>query len=239
MHFAERFFNIFHHTLLTASDTGPDRRPWPEVAAKVDGLLGEERALSLPPDFSERDHLEALMPVILWIDERLLTSERPDAAQWYDHSLQRRLFSTNLGGEIFFRRLAELLLARYPTLNPGPPPAGADLPGQIADLWIRPGLGQDPAESVIDVYALALLLGYRGLLTNAPDDAARRLRDLAAAQIRGWREGPPAPDPKPSRGAARRLVDDWGWTLSHVLVPLAALAILYLRRSEVIASLPF
>ncbi|MDR2444051.1 MAG: DotU family type IV/VI secretion system protein, partial [Deltaproteobacteria bacterium] len=136
MHFTERFFKIFHFTLLTAYDTGPDRLAWPEAAKKLEDLLAQEEALSLPPGFSLANHMESLQPVMLWIDERFLTSNRPDASQWYAHSLQQRYFDTNLGGAIFFQRLEELLVLRYQSLEitPVPPPTlGAQ---RFEALWI-------------------------------------------------------------------------------------------------------
>jgi hypothetical protein len=240
MHFAERFFKILHHVILASADTGPGRASMGEVAKAVDGLIDEEAALSLPPGLSSQAHLEALRPVMLWIDERLLTSKRPDAAQWHDHSLQRRHFETNVGGDVFFERLEETLHRRHQALAPVPPPYDPQMIARLSKLWIAPGQGQEPLESVLDAYALCLILGYQGRLADYPAGEAEGLRELARLQIRGWADdaAPLSPD-RVRSNRLRRLLGDYGWLLPHVLLPLAVMAILYLKRTAVIDGLPF
>ncbi|MDR2611351.1 MAG: DotU family type IV/VI secretion system protein [Deltaproteobacteria bacterium] len=228
MRFASRFFRIFRLVLEAAGD---ERRwpDWPSVTRELRSLLAEERNLPLPPGFGPAERREALWPVFAWIDETFLTSGRRDAAQWYDHSLQRSLLDTNRGGELFYRRLKALLALRHEHLpgggegslsalrleremergpvpgqapplprdpfgltggGPQPPPAATSdygmtdpadyLPeyfyleeepdgraelitaADIEALWLSPGDGPEPLESVLDTYAMCLILGFKG-----------------------------------------------------------------------------
>jgi hypothetical protein len=240
MHFAERYFKIVRRVIQAASDASPGRPSMAEEAERIDALIEEESALSLPPGFSAKERLEALRPVMLWVDERFLNSERPDASEWYDHSLQRRHFETTMGGEIFYRRLEEILGQRFSAMQSVSPPYDPHLSTRISGMWLNPGHGPDPIESIVDTYALCLVLGYQGRLSAAPPEDLDALKGLARTQIRGWAGGlAPAAPSKLHRGAFRQFLSDYGWVFTHVILPLAIMAVLYIKRTTVIASLLF
>ncbi|MDR1080994.1 MAG: DotU family type IV/VI secretion system protein [Deltaproteobacteria bacterium] len=277
MRFASRFFGIFRLALEASEDEGryPD---WTSVSRELSSALAEEARLPLPPGFGPAERREALWPVLVWIDEINLNSRRGDARLWNDHSLQRSLLDTNVGGELFYRRLRALLSLRRRHLflgregtslsaarlegelagggfsggpgafrfppgmwdgepwygeprdgeygSPGPadaprrPGDGADggpedsasdyLPGnfradevpdavndevtaaELVGLWVSPGDGPEPLESVLDTYAMCIILGFRGQFSPG-----------APAAGPGFRvDAPGGPDPPGPRADA-------------------------------------
>ncbi|MDR1037455.1 MAG: DotU family type IV/VI secretion system protein [Deltaproteobacteria bacterium] len=253
MRFASRYFKIFRLVLEASADEGrfPD---WDTVSRDLSGLLAEESRLPLPPGFGPAERREALWPILVWIDETFLNSRRRDASRWYDRSLQRSLLDTNIGGELFYRRLRALLTLRRRSLSgetegaslpaarlerelarggpsgfgggagalgspaspavpgasgtAGGPGASGNGPGnglsgtggsgdeggdaasdylpsyfymedvpdvradevtapELANLWDRPGDGPEPLESVLDTYAMCIILGFKGQFSLA------------------------------------------------------------------------
>jgi type VI protein secretion system component VasF len=248
MHFVERFFKLVHHVLEISA--GNDRRSWASVSLDLSELIAKEESRALPPGFSEQDREDCLAPVLLWIDETLLNSRREDAADWYDHSLQRRLFDTNQGGDVFFRRLEALLSERRRLFDAPMAPEPEDRPEprtpmeRLVRLWVEPGQGPDPLESRLDAFALCLVLGYRGRLIDAPGDEPSRLLALSKAQLKSWADKEPeVPAVRGGRFRLRPLLaDEWrnhGWILIHVLVPAAIVFVLWLKFSRIVANLPF
>ncbi|MDR1395429.1 MAG: DotU family type IV/VI secretion system protein [Deltaproteobacteria bacterium] len=126
MHFAERFFQIFHYGLISSGALEDSRLSLDEIRRKLEDLAAEEESLALPPGFTAEDRLEALRPVFLWLDERFLNSPRPDARQWADQSFQKRYFQTNIGGELFFKGLGQVLAARQEHMEVFSEPSPAD-----------------------------------------------------------------------------------------------------------------
>jgi hypothetical protein len=233
MHFAERFFLIYHEGLIAAEPAEGDQ-DWGETENRLSELFRQEEKLTLPPGVGAADRMEALTPIFLWLDERFLRSARPDAGQWLKRSFQTRYLATNQGGELFFDGLTSLLERRAAQM--GPVPQG----GGLADLWVGPGGGLDPLEGILDCYALSLVLGYAGRYYQG-DQELLALRDKAKEQLAAW--GAKSPSKPPPR--RRWLSDFWlhwrgpGWILFYVAVPLAILFLLWLRRSSVVESLPF
>jgi hypothetical protein len=258
MRFAERFFQLFHYGLLASSDLEPIE-DWAEVEKKARELTSLEEGLALPTGYAPADREAAIKPVLLWLDERMQNSPQGDGSQWRELSFQRRLWETNLGGELFFQDLADLLTRRAGLL--GFPASGAAWPiralaldqfGQLeptgqnqswdwAGLWVEPGAGPDPLEGILDCYALSLALGYQGRYYQG-DPELETLRGLARAQLSAWRppEPPAPPKPKPRwREIGAWLWKDYWWVLIHLLLPGAALFLLWLRRANILASLTF
>jgi hypothetical protein len=257
MYFVARFFKIFDYVLQESQGRAP-LKDWGLVSEELGGLFDAEKASPIPPGLGPADREESLCPVLLWTDERFLTSKRPDAFLWYSHSLQRKILSTNRGGELFFKRLKSLLAFREAHLgksgasesfkakalsgqareirdarnsfdgkeegepwggemrflgydlrtnslsqiSPGALPKESGLfregiadgasplfplgeyPSkaeelspldeaflpvkeedpleEIVRLWVRPGEGFEPLESIIDAYAMCLVLGFKG-----------------------------------------------------------------------------
>jgi hypothetical protein len=177
---------------VTGRCSGPGAEPpdFVKIREGIDRLMEEERQFPLPPGYSQDDRKEALFPVIAWIDERLMTFSK-DHRDWQEHSLQRAILNTNQGGTLFFDRLGELLDKRLEkmgatgrpmdmpptpsavTLPPLPPyldpSLGQPMPGPGPDpaadailSWASPGKGPEPLEGILDVFALCLLLGFKG-----------------------------------------------------------------------------
>ncbi|MDR1084138.1 MAG: DotU family type IV/VI secretion system protein [Deltaproteobacteria bacterium] len=237
MHFTERFFDIFHNGLVLSAKDGSGSLSWDKVARTVESLIAVEENLSLPPGFSPADREEAKVPVLLWLDERFQNSARPDAEKWYDYSFQRKYLGTNRGGELFFESLREILTDR---LRQTESPAD-DGSGTLASLWVRPGTGPDPTESVLDAYALSLMLGYQGRFYQG-DEELETLRALAREQLAAWSVRAPSESRKADprfRAVLKRLWRDYGWAVTHVLLPAAVVLLLWLRRGSIIDSLPF
>jgi type VI protein secretion system component VasF len=241
MRFPERYFSLFHQ-ILTFSET----ESWDSLTSRLDGLLEEEENKDLPDGFSDSDRADALAPVLMWIDERLLTSGRADALEWNSRSLQRRLMDTNQGGEIFYRRLKALLAKRLDLIEPvaagRSPEALAGTP--LTKLWLTPGRGPEPLESVVDVYALCLVLGYRGRFYAEQPKGFQRLRDLAIEQIAAWREKVPAPIRRAVK--ERRwlqwvgdLIRDYAWVVFHLALPIVVCVYLWILSSQIVNDLPF
>ncbi|MDR2349959.1 MAG: DotU family type IV/VI secretion system protein, partial [Deltaproteobacteria bacterium] len=186
MFFVSRFFNVFDRVLKETTGELPPS-DFETLSQEMNALFKKERAVPLPPGFGAADREEALKPVILWVDEMLMNLERPDAGLWYDRSLQRTLLGTNRGGALFLENLLNLLEARKrhfygPVFEPGSPdepgfpfpepspPEEDDFPSspegdpleRIGAFWVRPGEGPEPGESVIDAYAMCLVLGFAG-----------------------------------------------------------------------------
>lgn len=111
----------------------------------------------------------ALFAVVAFADESVLNSQQPMFAGWSRRPLQEELFHTNRAGELFFD-YAQHAMQR--------PPGGA--PGQLADL--------------LEVFALCLVLGFRGRYAHAPGEARGAAAPLLARvrELRGD-PGPLAP----------------------------------------------
>ncbi|MDR1546117.1 MAG: DotU family type IV/VI secretion system protein [Deltaproteobacteria bacterium] len=244
MHFVNRYFKIFHYALTVVAE--PATPDWSQVAAALSQVFKEEEERPLPAGFNELTRRECLAPILIWIDERFLTSGRSDALAWYNHSLQLQRLETNQGGEIFYRRLKELLARRLNELDPA---AVSQLPQGVAGapltkLWVKPGLGPEPWESVLDAYALCLLLGYRGRFHSDQPKGFQLLKDLAIEQITAWG----LKDPRSTESGRAtwqwpsRLWEfccDFGWPAFHLALPSAICLYLWFYSRKIVESLPF
>jgi type VI secretion system protein ImpK len=134
--------------------------------------------------YPDEDVNLALFAVVALVDESVLNSPHPMFADWSRRPLQEELFSTNLAGELFFDYAHQALERRD----------GAN-PAALADL--------------LEVFALCLLLGFRGRYTHAPMEAQPTTDRLLArvAQIRGAGH-PLAPRWTPSAEVVRPSVRD-------------------------------
>jgi type VI secretion system protein ImpK len=109
----------------------------------------------------------ATFAVVAFLDESILNSNNPIFADWPRMPLQEELFGGHTAGEIFFQCI-DRLLARNDSL-------------QVAD--------------VLEVFALCLLLGYRGRYSLSGQEGVRPVLEAIAdkiQRIRG-RMGPLSP----------------------------------------------
>jgi type VI protein secretion system component VasF len=184
---------------------------------------------------------------MLWIDERFLTSKRPDAEKWYDHCLQIKYFDTNQGGELFFRRLEDLLIRRRLLFDADldlEPDKSHYLTYRLINLWHKPGEGPDPTEGLLDTFSLCLVLGYQGRYSNYDPSELATIKEPAIEQLQSWRTRTAAVSQPRVR---RQSFFQWaavtwrnhGWILLHLVLPAALLGWLFVKSREIIANLPF
>ncbi|MDR3134795.1 MAG: DotU family type IV/VI secretion system protein, partial [Deltaproteobacteria bacterium] len=242
------FFKIFHYVLDTSFQEGEALTPWPDVYATINKLAKTEETRLLPPGFSPSDRRDTMTPILLWVDEALLNCKRPDAAKWYDYSLQREFYGTNQGGELFFNKLEDLLRRRIENFEaPTFPDQAINNPsgpvGRMAKLWVNPGQGPDPLESQLDAYSLCLVLGYKGMLVNDSPDALNPIKDLARQQLASW--GPQGEQERPKKdhqsflSILAKYWRHYGWIAVYLAIPATLTFLLWRYYKVVVNSLPF
>ncbi|MDR2200143.1 MAG: DotU family type IV/VI secretion system protein [Deltaproteobacteria bacterium] len=150
MRFAQRYFEFFHYALQASPEGGSagGEGDLKTVREGLEKLLKEEEKAPLPPGYGDKERREALLAVMVWVDERLLTYSAY-GQDWYPYSLQRAYLDTNQGGSLFFRRLEDLLKRRRELMEEGP---GGLTPGAAPVETIPAG---DPSLSVPPVFPAA------------------------------------------------------------------------------------
>lgn len=235
MDILERFAPLMAEALHCADTPEGQALPLEEVQARLLHLAGEEALQVLPPD-QDPEALRAALDdsrfaICAWVDEKLLSSSRPDAAGWLPLSLQCRFFATTDAGQLFFVRLDRVLEEL------GLP---AEENGEARSLESRleraavlqsdaPGLGALP------VYALCLLYGFSGRLYDQPEvlDRLRKLclRLLPCRRARG--------SGRSLRGRRRNsLFRALEPALLWVLAPLLVCALFALFCAAILTSTP-
>ncbi|MDR1872148.1 MAG: DotU family type IV/VI secretion system protein [Deltaproteobacteria bacterium] len=287
MTFTERFFDFI--SLALTLDLGHKPPESPDLSSFA-------RSLALELEKEERTPLEGLtmaesalgrFPLLAWLDERILNSNRPDRYQWASWSLVQRHQGPGHGGDLFYQELARLLLARRaaaleenadprrdslnppslnsPSLSPGlltrGPSSGLesravmdslepDEPlvvseglslSALARLWVLNDSGPPNLEAILESYALALVLGFRGRL------AAPGLEETLAALLTVAREKltvshPLAPEIRPVIAGPSFRPAFWERNqalLWHGLLPALLTLVVFWRGAAIVKSLPF
>jgi type VI secretion system protein ImpK len=111
----------------------------------------------------------ATFAIVAFLDESILNSANPIFADWPRMPLQEELFGGHVAGELFFQCL-DRLLARGDSR-------------ELAD--------------VLEIYALCLMLGYRGRYSMTGQETLRPITDTITEKIRRI------------RGSTRALSPDW------------------------------
>ncbi|MDR2339357.1 MAG: DotU family type IV/VI secretion system protein [Deltaproteobacteria bacterium] len=241
MRFAERYFGIFHAVLEATKKGGKAQSPG-KLRELITRLMQEEENQPLPQGYSQADRREALWPVLVWADERLMTYPKDNPA-WHAHSLQREFLDTNQGGSLFFLRLEDLLARReggLPTRRTDDPlPIGPELNAESFDgegtleaaadeaveKWRDPGQGPEPLEGILDVFALCLLMGFQGRYSQGKTLPPSKVPRMDPPQPVLWKEpvamplGGPIGDPEgepghPQDDPAGKAADDFGYQLT-------------------------
>lgn len=225
MNFLPRFSRLMAEALHCGGAPEGLALPLSEAHGRLIALADEERALPLPPPPEEpaspdgtplplpdtagdrdggmdsaarRVRLacdQARFAVYAWVDEQLLQSPRPDAADWLSHSLQYRYCGTASAGQEFFTRLTALVRQASPPLESLPPPASAgeaqedDAPRALEAFAL--GGGDSVSTAAVSVYALCLLYGFRGMLRDSPETLHRYRKAARTLLLRA--EPPPEP----------------------------------------------
>jgi type VI secretion system protein ImpK len=120
----------------------------------------EEEARAI--GYSTDDVRFALFAVIALVDESVLNSGQPMFADWSSRTLQQEVFGVHMAGELFYQYLEQLL-------------SRAD----SADL-----------ADVLEVYLLALLLGFKGRYNIGGGGEAQQVARQLAARIEAIRGAP-------------------------------------------------
>lgn len=121
----------------------------------LSGLRATEKD-AIKKAYAPDDIRTATLAAVAFLDESILNSNLPVFSSWQSMPLQEEMFGHHVAGETFFENL-EKLLAR---------PDSHD----VAD--------------VLEVYALCLLLGYKGRYGLSGPEATRPLADSAMEKIR-------------------------------------------------------
>lgn len=120
------------------------------------GALKRAEKEALTKGYLPNDIRPATFAVVAFLDESVLNSTNVAFADWSRMPLQEEMYGNQLAGEVFFQNL-ERLITR---------PDNQDL----ADL--------------LEVYALCLLLGYKGRYGLSGQEALRPIIDSVAGKIR-------------------------------------------------------
>ncbi len=142
----------------------------------------------------------ATFAVVAFLDESILNSNSPVFADWARMPLQEELFGGHTAGEIFFQCI-ERLLSR------------SDSP-HLAD--------------VLEVFALCLLLGYRGRYSLSGQEGIRTVMEAIADKMQRIRGGvrPLSPNWSAPQDAVRsRAYDPWVRRLAFGAVGFLLLAL--------------
>ena len=79
-----------------------------EIKKSLTLLLDKSRENIMAKGLSEYQALNALFPIVSYVDEMILTSKWRNKSKWQQHSLQRHYFDTTNAGREFFERLNKL-----------------------------------------------------------------------------------------------------------------------------------
>ncbi|MDR1463053.1 MAG: DotU family type IV/VI secretion system protein [Azoarcus sp.] len=208
------------------------------VAASVptrEEPMRPEAGFDTAPDFPR-----CRLAVYAWVDETLLNAARPDAAAWTAMSLQHAFFQTSEAGTLFFTHLGELLDRLLPLADDAAVEKAGAPDWLVSQLEAAAPLRREtsPARRELDVYALCLLLGFRGRYFDAPEfcerlrQAARKILTnsegirsaRAHSQGRRWRMDKPLPPAL-----------EW---LLYALLPLAATLLFGFYCADLLVDLP-
>jgi len=112
---------------------------------QIKGTINAAESVATRKGYAPEDVRLASFAVIAFLDESILNSNNPIFADWPRMPLQEELFGGHNAGEIFFQCVDRLMARR-------------DSP-QLADI--------------LEIYALCLLLGYRGKYSLSGQEGAR------------------------------------------------------------------
>src|SRR5208337_3298136 len=124
----------------------------------------------------------ATFAVVAFLDESILNSNNPIFADWPRMPLQEELFGLHTAGEMFFHCI-DRLMAR-------------EASPQTAD--------------VLEIYALCLLLGYRGRYSMSGQESVRAIASTVAEKLQRLRGGlrPLSPNWAPPKEVVHQQASD-------------------------------
>ena len=169
---------------------------------QIKGAIGTAEAEASRNGYAADDVRLATFAVVALLDESILNSNNPLFADWPRMPLQEELFGVHTAGEMFFSCIDRLL-------------AKSDSP-QTAD--------------VLEIYALCLLLGYRGRYSVSGQEGVRVVASTVAEKLHHLRGGlrPLAPNWAPPADPVRQQASDpWVRALLFSTMGVLVLAILF------------
>src|SRR5258708_7067221 len=151
--------------------------------------------------YAPDDIRTATLAVVAFLDESILNSSNPVFSSWQSMPLQEEMFGHHVAGETFFDNLEKLMS--------------------------RPD--SHGAADVLEVYAICLLMGYKGRYGLSGPEATRPLIDSALEKIRRVRGPLTGLSPSwavPEGGVVIAKRDPWVRRLAYAALGCAMLAIL-------------
>lgn len=129
--------------------------------SQVQAYLKQVERDAMTKGYAPEDVRLATFAVVAFLDESILNSSNPAFADWARMPMQEEMFGYHVAGEAFFENL-ERLLTRSDS-------------HEVADL--------------LEVYALCLLLGYKGKYGLTGPGSTRPVLDSVVSKIRRIRGG--------------------------------------------------
>jgi len=163
---------------------------------QIKGAIGAAEAEATRSGYTSDDVRLATFAVVALLDESILNSNNPIFTDWPRMPLQEELFGVHTAGEMFFSCIDRLM-------------AKSDSP-QAAD--------------VLEIYALCLLLGYRGRYSLSGQESVRAIASTVAEKLQRLRGGtrPLAPNWAPPKDVVRQQAFD-PWVRALLFGTLGAL----------------
>jgi type VI secretion system protein ImpK len=169
---------------------------------QIKSAIGVAEAEAASRGYNADDVRLATFAVVAFLDESILNSNNPLFADWPRMPLQEELFGVHTAGEMFFHCIDRLM-------------AKSDSP-QTAD--------------VLEIYALCLLLGYRGRYSLSGQEAIRAVAASVAEKLQHLRGGPRplAPNWAPPKDVVQQKSSDpWVQALLYGALGALLVAILF------------
>jgi type VI secretion system protein ImpK len=163
---------------------------------QIKGGIATAEAEATRSGYAPDDVRLATFAVVALLDESILNSNNPLFADWPRMPMQEELFGVHTAGEMFFQCIDRLM-------------AKGDSP-QSAD--------------VLEIYALCLLLGYRGRYSLSGQESVRAIAATVAEKLQRLRGGPRplAPHWAPPKDVVRQQAFD-PWVRALLMGAMGAL----------------
>jgi type VI secretion system protein ImpK len=170
--------------------------------SQIKSAIGVAESEATRAGYAAEDVRLATFAVVAFLDESILNSNNPIFADWPRMPLQEELFGLHTAGEMFFSCIDRLM-------------AKSDSP-QTAD--------------VLEIYALCLLLGYRGRYSLSGQESVRAIASNVSEKLQHLRGGlrPLAPNWAPPKDVvSQKASDPWVTALLFGTLGALLLAVLF------------
>jgi type VI secretion system protein ImpK len=169
---------------------------------QIKSAIGVAESEATRNGYAPDDVRLATFAVVALLDESILNSNNPLFADWPRMPLQEELFGLHTAGEMFFNCIDRLMAKND---------AG-------------------PTADVLEIYALCLLLGYRGRYSISGQEGVRAIAATVAEKLQHLRGGPRplAPNWAPPKDAVQQKSSDpWVRALLFGTIGALLFAILF------------